>query len=58
MTMFRGNAVHNSYVATANDLVHDTKAWHFFAGAPVRSTPLISNGMIYFGTTKGDFFCC
>src|SRR5688500_3816685 len=54
--MFRGNATHNSYVSVAKDLVYDTKAWQFFAGAPVRSTPLISNGMIYFGTTKGDFF--
>ena len=54
--MFRGNATHNSYAAVANDLVYDTKAWQFFAGAPVRSTPLISNDMIYFGTTKGDFF--
>ncbi len=54
--MFRGNAIHNSYVAAANDFIYDTKAWHFFAGAPVRSTPLIDNGVIYFGTTKGDFF--
>ncbi|MGZ8549745.1 MAG: outer membrane protein assembly factor BamB family protein, partial [Chitinophagaceae bacterium] len=54
--MFRDNAVHNSYVATKNDLIYDTKAWHFFAGAPVRSTPLVSSGVIFFGNTKGDFF--
>lgn len=54
--MFRGNATHNSYIVAADDFIYDTKAWHFFAGAPVRSTPLVDNGIIYFGTTKGDFF--
>jgi outer membrane protein assembly factor BamB len=54
--MFRGNAVHDSYVATGKDRVYDTKAWQFFAGAPVRSTPLVTNGTVYFGSTKGDFF--
>ncbi len=54
--MFRGNAAHDSYVAANDDLVYDTKAWRFDAGSPVRSTPLINNNTVYFGTAKGDFF--
>src|SRR5436190_8141869 len=53
--MFRGNASHNSEVKT-NDLVYDLKAWSFYAEAPVRSTPLISNGNVFFGNTKGNFY--
>jgi eukaryotic-like serine/threonine-protein kinase len=54
--MFRGNTVHNSFVSTPNDLVYDTRAWQFDAGAPIRSTPLVDGGLIFFGTTRGDFF--
>ena len=53
--MFRGNAVHDSYVA-GDYLVYDTRAWQFDTGSPVRSTPLVNNGTVYFGTAKGDFF--
>ena len=49
--MFRGNAVHDSYVAGDN-LVYDTRAWQFDAGSPVRSTPLVNNNTVYFGTAK------
>ncbi len=54
--MFRDNIAHNGYAATPDDLVYDTRDWQFDAGAPVRSTPLINKGRIYFGNTKGDFF--
>jgi outer membrane protein assembly factor BamB len=54
--MFRNNAVHNSLVVTANDLIYDVKAWSFFAEAPVRSSPLIGGNTIFFGNTRGDFF--
>src|SRR5688572_11619030 len=50
--MFR----YNNVVRSPYDLVHDTKAWQFDVGAPVRSTPLVNNNTIYFGTAKGDFF--
>ena len=53
--MFRGNTTHNSPVK-ASDLVYDIKAWSFYAEAPVRSTPLISNDNVFFGNTKGNFF--
>ncbi|HKC37055.1 MAG TPA: PQQ-binding-like beta-propeller repeat protein, partial [Chitinophagaceae bacterium] len=54
--MFRNNAVHNSLVVTSNDLIYDVKAWSFFAGAPVRSSPLIGGNTIFFGNTGGNFF--
>lgn len=54
--MFRGNAVHNSYVSTNNNLIYDTYAWRFDAGAPIRSTALVDGELVFFGTTKGDFF--
>ncbi|MFI5131607.1 MAG: PQQ-binding-like beta-propeller repeat protein [Chitinophagales bacterium] len=53
--MFRGTAAHDSYVAGDN-LVYDTKAWEFDAGAPVRSSALTHNNSVYFGTAKGDFY--
>ena len=54
--MFRDNAAHNSVTNTAYNLVYDTKAWSFDAGAPVRSTALVNGNMVYFGNTAGDFF--
>ena len=54
--MFRGNPLHNAGFSTATDHVYDTRHWQFHAGAPVRSTPLIDGNIVYFGTTKGDFF--
>jgi outer membrane protein assembly factor BamB len=54
--MFRGNVAHDSYSATSYDLVYDTKHWQFDAGAPLRSTPLINNSHVYFGTAAGTFF--
>ncbi|MEP7372566.1 MAG: PQQ-binding-like beta-propeller repeat protein [Chitinophagaceae bacterium] len=53
--MFRGNVTHSGIQSSA-DLVYDTRAWQFYTGAAVRSTPLISNSMIFFGSSKGDFF--
>jgi len=46
----------NRVVTTSYNLVYDSKAWAFNAGAPVRSTALIKNGAVYFGTAKGVFF--
>jgi eukaryotic-like serine/threonine-protein kinase len=54
--MFRNNVIHDSYVASSSELVYDTKVWQFDAGSPVRSTPLINNNTVYFGTAKGEFF--
>ncbi|MDP4261992.1 MAG: PQQ-binding-like beta-propeller repeat protein [Bacteroidota bacterium] len=54
--MFRDNITHQTYSHTSYDQVYDTKAWQFDAGAPVRSTPLIDNKTVYFGTAGGTFF--
>ncbi|MBL7744244.1 MAG: PQQ-binding-like beta-propeller repeat protein [Chitinophagaceae bacterium] len=54
--MFRDNPVHSSFVSTNADLVYDSKAWRFDAGSPVRSTPLINDNTVYFGTAAGVFF--
>src|SRR5258706_9053166 len=54
--MFRDNITHDSYRNTSYDRVYDTKAWRFDAGSPVRSTPLINNRTVYFGTAGGIFF--
>src|SRR5437868_3277623 len=36
--------------------VYDTRSWKFTAGAPIRSTPLVTTKYICFGTTAGDFY--
>ncbi len=46
----------NRVSKSAKDLVYDSKAWTFYTGAPVRSTMLIKNDLVYFGTAKGDFY--
>src|SRR4030095_15107116 len=55
--MFRNDPSHTGYIKTSYNLVYDTKLWSFFAGSPVRSTPLIYGSDVYFGDAKGDFFC-
>jgi outer membrane protein assembly factor BamB len=55
-TAQNSSPLQNRVITTAYNLVFDNKAWAFNAGAPVRSTPLIVNSFIYFGTAKGDFF--
>jgi len=54
--MFRANAAHDSYVSASDQSIYDTKAWSFNAGSPVRSSPLVNNNTIYFGTAAGEFF--
>ncbi|MBL7741665.1 MAG: PQQ-binding-like beta-propeller repeat protein [Chitinophagaceae bacterium] len=53
--MFRDNPAHSSSVSTGADLVYDTKAWRFDAGSPIRSTPLINDNTVFFGTAAGVF---
>src|SRR5437868_8907863 len=50
------STLQNRTVKTSYDFVYDNKAWAFNAGAPVRSTVLVKNGILFFGTAKGDFF--
>lgn len=56
LTAQNSSPLQNRVINTSYDLVYDAKAWAFNAGAPIRSTPLIKSGIIYFGTAKGDFF--
>src|SRR3954447_5278767 len=43
-------------INTSYDEVYDNKAWAFNAGSPMRSTVLVKNEFLYFGTAKGDFY--
>jgi outer membrane protein assembly factor BamB len=54
--MFRNNPEHFGFVTISENSVYDTKAWQFNAGAPVRSTPLVIDGVTYFGTAAGVFY--
>lgn len=50
------SALHQRLFSTTTQKIHDTREWSYDAQAPVRSTPLIAKGIIYFGTTGGRFF--
>ncbi len=50
------NALHQRVFTSAAPLIYHTESWAFDAGAPVRSSPLVAGNMVFFGTTKGDFF--
>jgi outer membrane protein assembly factor BamB len=54
--MFRNNPAHNSLVLTAGDFIYDTKAWSFFASAPVRSSVMVDGNRLFFGNALGNFF--
>src|SRR5689334_4467124 len=54
--MFRDNSSHFSSAISASENIYDTKAWSFFAEAPVRSTPLVNGNSIFIGTAAGQFF--
>lgn len=54
--MFRDNPLHFTAATSSGDVIYDTKAWSFFAEAPVRSTPLINGNTLFIGTTQGKFF--
>jgi len=54
--MFRDNPSHFTSVIAASENIYDTKAWSFFAEAPVRSTPLVKGNSIFIGTAQGNFF--
>ncbi|HEY6505277.1 MAG TPA: PQQ-binding-like beta-propeller repeat protein, partial [Chitinophagaceae bacterium] len=43
-------------ILQADEKVYDTKAWSVYTGSPVRATPLVKGGSVYFGNAKGDFF--
>ena len=54
--MFRGNSSHFNPAISASENIYDTKAWSFFAEAPVRSTPLVKGNSVFIGAAQGKFF--
>ena len=54
--MFGNNPSHFSSVASSSENIYDTKAWGFFAEAPVRSTPLVEGNTVFSGTAQWRFF--
>ena len=54
--MFRDNSSHFKLAMAETKSVYDTKAWSFFAEAPIRSTPLVNGNSIFVGTAQGKFF--
>jgi hypothetical protein len=54
--MFRDNPLHFSSAISVTENIYDTKAWSFFAEAPVRSTPLINGNSVFIGSAQGKFF--
>jgi eukaryotic-like serine/threonine-protein kinase len=55
--MFRGGVHRIGAVQTNKQLLFDYQQWRFDAGTPIRSTPLIAGGTVYFGTSGGQLFC-
>jgi outer membrane protein assembly factor BamB len=54
--MFRANAASKDPGSAGIGLFHQ-KGWSFFSDAPIRSTPLVVDHLIYFGNAEGRFYC-
>ncbi|MBS1531564.1 MAG: PQQ-binding-like beta-propeller repeat protein [Bacteroidetes bacterium] len=55
--MYRGNAAHNLNYNSAVKGFFDACAWKFDADAPVRSTAVVAGNSVYFGSSRGIFYC-
>ncbi|MGZ3822518.1 MAG: outer membrane protein assembly factor BamB family protein, partial [Mucilaginibacter sp.] len=56
-TMFRGKADHNSNYSSGTNGFFNDQAWKFDADAPIRSTVAVAGDAVYFGSSKGIFYC-
>src|ERR1700754_2972868 len=56
-TMFRGAADHNSHYNSGIKGIFNEQAWKLDADAPIRSTVVVANNAVYFGSSKGVFYC-
>jgi eukaryotic-like serine/threonine-protein kinase len=56
-TMFLGSADHNYSMHSNNTMPFNSTAWKFDAEAPIRSTVTAYDKSIYFGSSKGVFYC-
>jgi len=55
--MYRGNAAHNVNYSSGIKGFFNASAWKFDADAPVRSTALVASNSVYFGSSRGIFYC-
>jgi outer membrane protein assembly factor BamB len=56
-TMFRGLADHNYSMTSNSAMAFNSVAWKFNAEAPIRSTVAVGGNAIFFGSSKGVFYC-
>lgn len=54
--MFRGSADHGGEIDTRGVHEFGQVAWRFETEGPVRSTPVLSDGVVYFGSTDGHLY--
>jgi outer membrane protein assembly factor BamB len=54
--MFRGNPLHTGTYESKSIRSLDGVAWRFSANGAIRSTPLISDNVIYFGSSDNFFY--
>jgi outer membrane protein assembly factor BamB len=54
--MFRADASHTGSVATRGVEALGGIAWRFETGGPVRSTPALAGGVLYFGSSDGHLY--
>jgi outer membrane protein assembly factor BamB len=54
--MFRGTPEHTGSVTSKNNFVLGNESWRFNADAPIRSTAICNNNLVFFGSSKGIFY--
>lgn len=54
--MFRGNPSHNKNYAAFNDKIFNTVTWKFKTGGAVRSSAIVVNDLVYFGSSDGYLY--
>jgi len=56
-SMYRGTADHHYNYDSGIKGYFNEKAWKFYADAPIRSTALAAGNSVYFGSSRGIFYC-
>ena len=54
-TMFVGSSTEDT--VTCADIVTGETKWRFFADGPVRMSPMVTAGFVYFGSDEGTAYC-
>jgi len=55
-TMFRANAEHTGVFDNGGIVTTNTELWRFTTGDYVRSSPSVSNGVVYIGSMDGNLY--